>query len=241
MIEQHAENGVSHESGSEYQIACRAQALDELLESALHLFFYVTKGGVIHTMTGLSKELKLLQDGNSYAEKNLPLPQVFQGLSLDAMMPWLWDDFKAFVQGGAEHADVEKRVNVAGRSTEYHVRFSKILSADGGTAGVVISIMAQSEIGRADSERRRLLLFEENFRQVRTFCHDFSQPLMVLMGYWELINSAPPGEKKQLIKIQIEGLQHELDRLSGSFQKLRSAILHCRQQIDLIGPPPDLK
>jgi signal transduction histidine kinase len=103
------------------------------------------------------------------------------------------------------------------------------------TENRVLSDMAQSEIGRAAREHQRLELLEEAFRQIRIFCHDFSQPLMVLSGYLELINAAPYPRDSRM-----EGLEREVHRLSSIYQKLRDAVLHCRKQIELTDTPaPD--
>lgn len=98
--------------------------------------------------------------------------------------------------------------------------------------------MAQVEIGRAVRERRRLELLEEAFRQIRIFCHDFSQPLMVLSGYLELINSAPPDDEKYPRDSQIEGLEREIQRLGSIYHKLRDTVMHCRKQMELTDTLP---
>lgn len=252
MIEQRTEHTALPESCSEYEVACGAQASDKLLENAMHLFFYVTKSGVIRTITGISKDLKAIQNdpvcekdpvhvtGKLHPENGpwrFPPSQALNGISLDAMMPWLWGDFKAFLQGCGQSADIVKRVDGLGGNVEYHIRFSRVISADGGTAGAIISVMAQSEIGRAATERQKLDLLEETFRQVRIFCHDFSQPLMVLSGYLEILNSTQSGDKKYLRDSQLDGLEREIQRLGNIYQKLRDAVIHCRKQIDLTDPP----
>ncbi|MFH0727891.1 MAG: hypothetical protein V2B19_16315 [Pseudomonadota bacterium] len=253
MIQQGTEDTVSPESGSEYQVACRAQALDVLLESASHLFCYVTNGGVLQTVTGISKDYKILQLDQT-AEKDSVFvtgirpvenstgqfspPRALQGLSLNAVMPWLWGDFNAFVLGGAGRTDLVKRVNVMGETVEYHIQFGKVVSVDGATAGAILSVMAQSAIGRSAREHQKLDLLEEAFREIRMFCHDFSQPLMVLSGYLELMNCAQLGDKKYLRNSQIEGLEREIHKLGGIYQKLRDAVIRCRKQMESTDTPP---
>jgi hypothetical protein len=253
MIQQGTENTDSPESGSEYQVACRAQALDALLESASHLFCFVTNGGILQTVTGISRACQLLEldqvaekdfisaTGKLSEEKDdgrFSSPQALQGLSLDAVMPWLWGDFKAFLPGNAERANLVKRVNVMGGNVEYHIRLSRVVGADGVVAGAILSVMAQSEIGRAARDRQKLDLLEETFREVRMFCHDFSQPLMVLSGYLELMSFAQSGDLKSLRISQIEGLEREVRKVGGIYQKLRDAVIHCRRQMALTDTPP---
>lgn len=237
-MEQFEERAVSTGHGTEYEIACRVQAIDNLLGAAFHLFLYISKGGVIRTVSGLSTEMTALNFSPLSGCEPFSLSRVFEGLSIDTAFPWLSGDWKGFVHGSAEHMDVSKKVYVMARTIEYQVRFSKVFNEEDGSSGAIISIMAQSEICRTNEERRRLRLLEENFREVRMFCHDFSQPLMVLMGYWELITATQPIENKQLIKREVAGIQHEIDRLSSSFQKLRHAIMQCRRQIEPPGSFP---
>jgi hypothetical protein len=98
--------------------------------------------------------------------------------------------------------------------------------------------MAQCETGRSAREHQRLELLEEAFRQIRILCHDFSQPLMVLSGYLELINAAPPEDKKYPRDSRMEGLEREILRLGSIYQKLRDAVQHCRKQIELTDTHP---
>lgn len=248
-----SENKVSSVSGSELQVAWREQALDELLESVSHLFCYVTKDGIIRTVTGLSKDCKLIQldqavekdsgfvTGKPPVEKSAAgasRSRKIQGHTLDAVMPWLWDDVKAFLLGGAERADFVKSINGMGGDVEYHIRLGSVVSADGAVTGAILSILAQSEIGRVARDRQKLDLFEETLREIRVFCHDFSQPLMVLSGYLELIGCAQSGEPKCLRTSQIEGLEREMHKVGGIYQKLRDAVIHCRRQMELIDSPP---
>lgn len=102
----------------------------------------------------------------------------------------------------------------------------------------MLSDLEQSEIGRATRERQRLEALEKAFREIRIFCHDFSQPLMVLSGYLELINSAPPDDEKYPRDRQMEGLEREIQKIGSIYQKLRDTVIHCRKQIDLTAPPP---
>jgi hypothetical protein len=106
------------------------------------------------------------------------------------------------------------------------------------TENTVSSDISQSEEKCAATERQRLAMLEETFRQVRMFCHDFSQPLMVLSGYLEMINNAQSGDKKYLRDSQMEGLEREIHKLGNIYQKLRDAVIHCRKQNDATGIPP---
>jgi hypothetical protein len=100
------------------------------------------------------------------------------------------------------------------------------------TENMMLSDMAQPEIGQAAREHQRLELLEEAFQQIRMFCHDFSQPLMVLSGYMELINSAPRGDKNYPRYREMEGLEREVHKLGSIYQKLRDTIIHCRKQLE---------
>jgi hypothetical protein len=199
----------------------RGQFLSEIFQLSL----FVSPDGVIQSIEGLSKELAHLdpsQENDSTA------------LTLNTIMPWLAPDYQAFLSSDENISVQSKTLNLGEENDTLVIRFHKIITAAGETAGVMVFILSESMRNHLIINRETALLMSDTLRQTRVFCHDFSQPLMVLGGYWELLKSARPDTDGQKIQKQMNSVQEQIDKLNQIYQDLRNVIMHFRQQVEVL-------
>jgi hypothetical protein len=196
---------------------------DQRLSDFFQLSLFVSPKGIIQSIEGLSKDLAALAPSQEIGTKTL---------TLNAIVPWLVPDFQAFLSSEDTVSAQSKTLTLGEENNTLAIRFRKIITAAGETTGVMVSILSESMRNHIVINRETALLMSDTLKRTRVFCHDFSQPLMVLGGYWELLKSARPDTDKQRIQYQMNSVQEQIDKLNLIYQELRNIIMHFRQQTD---------
>jgi PAS domain-containing protein len=143
----------------------------------------------------------------------------FNLISAEALLPWLIDELKDFIEGASPFMRFEKEFSNGKGQQYFRVTLSRMLDVSGKFEGVVVILQDVTLEKKADMERAQKERLQGVLEMAGAICHELTQPLQSISGYAQILQLNL--EENQNATTKIRKIKNQVDRMGEITRKLQ--------------------
>lgn len=127
-------------------------------------------------------------------------------VEMKILLPWLFDDLEAFVNGSEKTVTLDKKVG----NKSYEVSLARMLDVSGQFSGLVVIVYDMTETKRAVKRKEERDKLQAAIETAGAVCHEMSQPMQVLLMRAEIakLKAAQYPEVREELAIIMEQISY---------------------------------